>query len=180
MGKNLRYKTILANRKLLWTVAIAGLLVGLPASYMLVQYMKNPGDYYQLTINGIYRTIAYAFSVPTLALAYMSMFLLIATTTIGAKLLKPLTPVGKMAFTNYILHSVVGTIVFQSFSLNYIGKVGPVYYTLLAFIVFIFQIFISTLWFKYFEFGPVEWLWRSCTYGKAQPFIKIKADPSRQ
>jgi len=60
--------------------------------------------------------------------------------------------------------------------MNYIGKVGPVYYTVFAFIVFFVQIILSTIWLKYFEFGPVEWLWRSFTYGKVQPFKKIKAD----
>ena len=27
------------------------------------------------------------------------------------------------------------------------------------------------LWLKYFNFGPFEWVWRSLTYLKAQPFV---------
>ena len=27
-------------------------------------------------------------------------------------------------------------------------------------------------WLKYFNYGPVEWLWRSATYKKWQPFRK--------
>jgi uncharacterized protein len=177
IGKNLRYKSILANKKLLWSIVITGLFLGLPASYILVQYMENQSDYYQLTTNGIYRTIAYTFSVPVLALAYISLFFLLATSAAGSRILKLLTPVGKMAFSNYILHSIIGVVVFQSFALNYIGKVGPVYYTLFAFIVFFTQIIVSTLWLRHFEFGPVEWLWRSFTYGTRQPFKKTKNLP---
>jgi uncharacterized protein len=29
----------------------------------------------------------------------------------------------------------------------------------------------STLWLRYFRFGPLEWLWRSLTYWKRQPML---------
>jgi uncharacterized protein len=50
--------------------------------------------------------------------------------------------------------------------------VGPVYYTVFGILVFIFQIIFSTLWLRYFNYGPFEWLWRSGTYGKWQVFWK--------
>jgi uncharacterized protein len=50
--------------------------------------------------------------------------------------------------------------------------VGPVYFTLFGIAVFILQIIISTIWLSYFNYGPVEWLWRSATYKKWQPFKK--------
>ena len=54
------------------------------------------------------------------------------------------------------------------------GKFGPTAWTLYAFAVFIFQIFFSYTWLRFFNFGPVEWLWRSMTYKKWQPMRKTK------
>jgi uncharacterized membrane protein YeiB len=52
------------------------------------------------------------------------------------------------------------------------GQVGPVYLILFGILVFIVQIILSTTWLKYFNYGPVEWIWRSATYKKWQPFRK--------
>lgn len=77
-----------------------------------------------------------------------------------------------MAFSNYILHSVIGTIVFFGTGFGLVKEVGPVYYTCFGLLVFIGQIILSTLWLQYFNYGPVEWLWRSATYKKWQPMKK--------
>jgi uncharacterized protein len=171
MGRNGRYKQILANTKLLWTVAILGFVIGLPANYQLGRYMEDGGRaYYSLQQQGLYRTIVYALGVAPLACAFIASFFLLARTALGATVMSWLRPVGKMAFSNYIMHSIIGTFVFLPMGLGLMGKVGPVYYTLFALLVFIVQIFISKIWLHYFEFGPVEWLWRSATYNKKQQF----------
>ena len=35
--------------------------------------------------------------------------------------------------------------------------------------LWIFQLIISPIWLRHFYFGPAEWVWRSLTYGQAQP-----------
>lgn len=171
LGRNDRYKQLVANKKLLWMIAGVGLLIGLPANYQLAKLMET-GLYYRLKIEGFYQSIAYAFGVAPLALAYVSLFFLFAQTVIGKKITAVLQPVGKMAFTNYITHSIIGTLVFYGAGFGLAREVGPVYYTMLAFFVFIGQIIISTVWLKYFNYGPIEWLWRSATYKKWQPLTK--------
>ena len=171
LGKDDRYKQIIANTKLLWSIAIGGLILGLPCNYMLARYMEE-GKYYNLGMEGLYQTIVYAFGVAPLALAYVALFFLTARTSFGKKCVAILQPVGKMAFSNYILHSLVGCFVFYGFGFAMLHEVGPVYTTLFAFLVFIGQIIFSTLWLKYFNYGPVEWLWRSGTYGKWQKQVK--------
>jgi uncharacterized protein len=47
--------------------------------------------------------------------------------------------------------------------------VGTFYLTVFGIALFTLQIFISTIWLRYFNYGPVEWLWRSLTYWKMQP-----------
>ena len=173
VGRSDFYKNIFQHKKLLYWIIGGGLAVGLPANYYLAHYMSwYDQDYYGLKIKGLYQTIAYALGVVPLAMAYVGLFMLSFQTAAGKKILSPLAPVGKMAFSNYIMQSLIGNFVFLGAGLGYMGQVGPVYYTLFGIAVFIIQIILSTVWLKYFNYGPVEWLWRSATYKKWQPFRK--------
>jgi uncharacterized protein len=173
VGRSDFYKNILQHKKILYWVIATGLIVGLPANYFLARYMSNfEGDYYELKINGLYETIAYAFGVAELAMVYVAVFMLSFQTAAGKKILSVLAPVGKMAFSNYILQSLVGNFVFLGPGLGYSGQVGPFWYTILGIGFFIIQIILSTVWLKYFNYGPLEWLWRSATYKKWQPMKK--------
>jgi uncharacterized protein len=174
LGRSDFYRNITQHKKLLYWIIGGGLAIGLPANYFLAHYMSNHmGDYFQLKTKGLYQTIVYALGVVPLALAYVGLFMLGFQTSAGKKILSVLAPVGKMAFSNYIMHSLIGNFVFLGAGLGYMRQVGPVYYTLFGIGVFIIQIILSTLWLKYFNYGPVEWLWRSATYKKWQPMRKI-------
>jgi len=78
--------------------------------------------------------------------------------------------VGRMALTNYLTHSVVALIIFVL--LGYWGTLmrHQLYYIVLS--VWAVQLVTSPIWLRHYHFGPVEWLWRYLTYGKASPFRK--------
>jgi uncharacterized protein len=84
-------------------------------------------------------------------------------------LMKALANVGQMAFTNYLMQSIICTWFFYGYGFGYYGKLKfhEVYYVVL--IVWIFQLIVSSIWLTYFRFGPFEWLWRSLTYWRKQP-----------
>lgn len=167
------YRRIGQNRKTLCGVILAGIVIGLPANYFLARYMSyHADDYWNMGMNGFYQTIAYALGVVPLALAYVAVFMLFFQTGGGKRMLSPLAPVGKMAFSNYVMQTWVGILIFYPVGLGFMGKVGPVYYTLLGILVFLMQIVISAVWLRFFNYGPVEWLWRSATYKKWQPMKK--------
>lgn len=175
IGRSDFYKNIGQHKKLLYWIIGTGLVIGLPANYCLAHYMSwYNADYYTLKTKGLYQTIAYAFGVVPLAMTYVGLFMLSFQSAAGKKILSVLAPVGKMAFSNYIMHSLIGNYVFLGAGLGYIGQVGPVYYTLFGICVFIIQIVLSTIWLHYFNYGPIEWLWRSATYKKWQSFRKKK------
>jgi uncharacterized protein len=159
------------NKRLLWGIFLGGLLIGLPANYMMATMKETPG-YGQLTVHGLKQTIAYAFGVAPLALAYASLVALLYTTNTAKKYLNLLAPVGKMALTNYIMHTLIGIVAFTGlgFALN---PLGPAAWTILALCVFIVQIVLSTVWLTYFQYGPLEWIWRQLTYGKRLPLKKM-------
>ncbi len=173
VGRSDFYKNILQYKTLLYWIIGVGLTIGLTANYFLAYYMSNHmGDYWQLKTKGWYQTIFYALGVAPLAMAYVGLFMLAFQSITGKKILSVFAPVGKMAFSNYILQSLIGSYVFLGPGLGYFGEVGPVYYTIFGLLVFICQIILSTIWLKFFNYGPIEWLWRSATYKKWQPMIK--------
>ncbi|MBK7561499.1 MAG: DUF418 domain-containing protein [Chitinophagaceae bacterium] len=173
VGRSDFYKNLLQHKKLLYWIICMGLVIGLPANYYLGHYMTwYNNDYFNLKMKGLYQTIAYALGVVPLAMTYVALFMLSFQSAAGKKILSVLAPVGKMAFSNYILQSLTGNFVFLGAGLGYMGQIGPVYYTLFGIGFFILQIILSTQWLKYFNYGPLEWLWRSATYKKWQPMIK--------
>ncbi len=173
IGKTGYFSQLNKNPKILWWIVGVGFAVGLPCNYMLAVAMSEwKGTYENLKPEGLLRTIVYALGVVPLSLAYVSSLALFFRTGTGHALLMRLAPVGRMAFTNYISHSVISILLFWGVGLGYSGVLGPVAWTLFAILVYAFQIVFSTYWLKYFEYGPLEWVWRSLTYGKIQAFYK--------
>lgn len=88
---------------------------------------------------------------------------------------KALASVGRMALTNYLLHSIICTTLFYAYGFGLMGKVEIWQGIVLTIVIFILQIPFSKWWLSRFKYGPFEWLWRSLTYWKLQPF-KIAKD----
>ena len=82
-----------------------------------------------------------------------------------------LAPVGRMALSNYILQSMLGTLVFYGYGLGHWGlpRSQQVLYVLAVFAV---QMLLSRWWLSMFRFGPLEWVWRWITYGK-RPAMRV-------
>jgi uncharacterized protein len=93
-------------------------------------------------------------------------------TTSWKKILKPLQYAGRMALTNYLMHSFVGLILFSSIGFRLYETLSPSQTLAIAVFVFIIQILLSKLWLSYFKYGPLEWFWHCCTYKKILPIKK--------
>ena len=108
-----------------------------------------------------------------IALAYIGIIMLIVKSTKAIKCKSWFAAVGKMAFTNYILESLICTFIFYGHGLGFYGQVERKFQILIVFASWILILIISPLWLRYFKFGPLEWLWRSLTYWNIQPIRKI-------
>lgn len=80
--------------------------------------------------------------------------------------LTPFAAIGKMSLSNYLFQSVTATLIFYSYGLGLYGEMSLFEGTLLVFAIFVVQLLGSSIWLRYFSYGPVEWLWRLVTYGK--------------
>jgi uncharacterized protein len=87
-----------------------------------------------------------------------------------------LAPAGQMALTNYLSQTVISQLVFYGYGFNLIGRLEAARCIGLMTALFLLQVGLSHLWMARFRFGPVEWVWRSLTYGQRQP---LRREPPR-
>lgn len=80
-----------------------------------------------------------------------------------------LSAVGRMAFTNYILHTVVCTAIFYGYGLGLYAQTSRLEQTGIIALIWAFQLLVSPWWLERFRYGPLEWLWRCLTYGRRLP-----------
>jgi uncharacterized protein len=116
------------------------------------------------TLAGIGGVITYAFGVPALALGIIALVATLWQKDSWRTVLAFLAPVGRMALTNYLMQTVICVLLFYGYGFGLFGRFGAFASTLIALAIFLFQILISTLWLKYFSYGPMEWIWRQLTY----------------
>lgn len=95
----------------------------------------------------------------------------------SAWLLCALVAVGRMGLTTYLMQTVSGVLVFLGYGLGQVGKLGMAASIGIGLVFFAGQIPFANWWLSRFHYGPVEWLWRSLTYGKAQPWRKRSKEP---
>jgi len=107
-----------------------------------------------------------------MALAYACVLLLIWQRPRAEKALRPLAAAGRMALTTYLTQSIVCTLLFYSYGLGWYRRVGFSGVLVLTAVLFTLQMALSTWWLARFRYGPVEWLWRTLTYGSA-PVMRI-------
>src|SRR6185436_6572441 len=147
-----------------------GLVVGIPAA-MACTYFEIFQKHIPDPI-GLGHTFFYAISVVPLCLAYTSIICLRWIKKKGNSKLKVLAPMGRMALTNYLMQTIIGITIYYGVGIGFGGNIGPAIFIPIGLVVYAFQVLYSNLWFKYFNYGPSEWIWRMLTYGKRLKLLK--------
>lgn len=161
-GRRLVAGRLLDDRKLLKRVLLVGLVLGVPGNAIYVYGLATMDG---TALNGFTQDVGYALGVIPLALAYGAGFLLVWTR--AKAVLGVLVPAGRMALTNYLMQSLLGTGLFYGIGLGWFGYLTPIQILGLGLALFSGQVLFSTLWLRLFAQGPMEALWRRLTYGKA-------------
>lgn len=76
---------------------------------------------------------------------------------------------GRMALTNYLMQSVIGVLLYYGIGLGLGASLPLAGVELVALLIFIAQMILSSLWLRAFRYGPLEWIWRILTYGRYFP-----------
>lgn len=107
-----------------------------------------------------------------MTLIYIVLFVILYRKAKAEKWLLKLAPYGRMALTNYVAQSFLGTLLLYGWGLGYLDEISNTLAFSLAIILIIVQARVSKIWLKYYKYGPLEWLWRSLTFLKVFPMKK--------
>jgi uncharacterized protein len=147
-------------------MALIGYGIGIPLSVWFVwRNVQSNFDHVAMGFNGILYEPA---RIPV-CLAHVAVVMMV----VKAGCLRPITSrlaaVGQMALSNYILQSVICSTVFYGYGFGLFGTLQryQAYYVVLA--CWIVHLTWSPWWLRRYQFGPLEWCWRSLTYWQRQP-----------
>lgn len=144
--------------------------VGVAAAVLL--FAGAAGVFLPLELPAIARACMDKLAPILLAAGYGATILwLMEARPVRAWLLK-FAPLGRMAFTNYVMQSVVCALIFYGYGFGQFGRMPVAGAFALGIALYAAQLGMSTSWLRHFRFGPLEWLWRTLMYGKKQPMSK--------
>ena len=173
LGRTGVFKDIASHAKtiknvMLW--AIAGFLISIVITFATFATIAQPID--NTSLHFTFGMNFMDWVNICMATIILCGFLLLYKQENWRKRLAFFAPYGRMALTNYMLQSVIGTFIFFGWGLGYLGQIRFSYLFLLALLLIIIQSLLSKYWLKTFKYGPLEWLWRCGTYMKWQPLLR--------
>ena len=147
---------------------LAGYLIGLPLTIFSASdmYAHQFDPLYLMRVGGI----ANYWGSIMVAFGHIGLVMLVVKAGALRRLMTRFAAVGRMALTNYLMHSVILTTVFYGYGFGLYGSVPRFWQMGFVLAVIGLQLLLSQWWLSRYRFGPVEWLWRSLTYWKRQPF----------
>lgn len=155
------------SRRFYLIMMLAGYGVGLPlvgiGAYQAIQHRF---DVVYLFSGGMWYN---DFGSIPVALGHIGALILAYKAGAAAWLLRRLAAVGRMALSNYLMHTIICTTLFYGYGFGLFGKLDRVQLFGVVLAIWALQLWLSPIWLKHFRFGPAEWLWRTLTYGHAQP-----------
>jgi uncharacterized protein len=156
----------------IWTLLVC-YAIGFPlALYAWSNTIKFPNPVEFIESNP-YNIDIYIYPIQriVLALGHISLVVLLIRGEVFKGLFRALGAVGKMAFTNYILQTILCSLIFFGYGLGYFASLEYYELNFIVVSIWVLQLIISPLWLKHFRFGPLEWAWRSLTYWRRQSMV---------
>ena len=166
-----KWRVLTAERSLKFygLMALIGYAIGLSINYYELRTVLDSN----FSLLGFSQSnITYYWGRLFTAMGHVGLILIFCKLPILAWFKKSIAAVGKMALTNYLMHSVICMIVFTGVGFGLFGQLERHQLYYVVFSVWIFQMIVSPIWLAYFRFGPAEWLWRTLTYLEKQPMRK--------
>lgn len=162
--------TIERPPRLYWAMLFLGYAVGVAVNLLEARWIMG----HQFSaISFAQANISYDLGRLAMTIGHLGALLLFVRSGTLGWLRRAFAAIGRMAVTNYLLHSVVCGFLFIGLQWYNRLERHELYYVVFA--IWAVQLVISPLWLRYYRFGPVEWLWRSLTYLKRQPMRRTKA-----
>ena len=140
-----------------------GWAVGLPAN-VIAAWAFVHWSYLPPSVGALLGVAMQGVGIPMLALGYAATTGLLVVD--GRRFVTVFAPLGRMALTNCLMHSIICVTLSYGFGLALWWRIGASRAMAIAAAILVVQMPLSAGWLSRFRFGPVEWAWRRLTYGR--------------
>ncbi|MBA2355264.1 MAG: DUF418 domain-containing protein [Acidobacteria bacterium] len=156
-----------------WMVAL-GYGIGLSVNYLELRHVLG-ANFDVLARMKV--EVTYDLGRLAMTTGHLGLLMLFCNSGLLGWLQRRLAAVGQMALSNYVTHSIVCAVLFDGFGFGLYGQLQrhQLYYVVVS--IWCAQLVVSPIWLAHYRFGPVEWLWRTLTYGQWQPMRRRVARP---
>jgi len=110
--------------------------------------------------------IIYSLSNFAMLMVLVSGFILLYRKKRGERILGKLNPFGRMSLTNYVMQSILGSVIYYGFGFGLYQYTGATFSVLIGLVLFLFQMSFCKWWLKSHKQGPLEFLWHKATWFK--------------
>ena len=151
-------------------MVVLGYGIGLPINaYETSVIMGNEFSIESFNLSGA----TYSAGRLAMACGHVGVLMLVCKGGALSRLTRRLAAVGRMALSNYLAQTVFCVLLFYGVGLGLFGQLQRYQLLFVVAGIWIVQLLYSPAWLRTFNFGPVEWVWRSLTYWKRQPMRVI-------
>ena len=150
-------------------MAALGYLIGLSINYYEIHSIME-ANFSLLSFSKT--NITYDLGRVPVAIGHVGLIMLFCKSPILKWLKSSLAAVGKMALTNYVMHSVFAMFIFTGAGFGLFGTFQRYELLYIVLAIWVFQLIASSIWLNYYQYGPLEWIWRNLSYLKRHPFKK--------
>jgi uncharacterized protein len=172
LGLALYKRNVLSSQrsyKFYGLMVLLGYTIGLLVNYYEVSTIINEKFSYMSFSK---TNLTYDVGRVSIAMGHVGAIMLFCKSGVLPWLRRRLAAVGKMALTNYIMHSIICLFFFTGAGLGMFGKLERHELLYVVFSIWAVQLILSPIWLKHFHYGPMEWMWRNLSYQKIQPMKK--------
>ncbi|MFT5851381.1 MULTISPECIES: DUF418 domain-containing protein [unclassified Colwellia] len=156
------------HHKFFSLLAKVGLCVGIPLNVASILIIQHPAAAISVVLQGVGQTLFYIGQY-LLSAGYLGLVVCALNKQKWQQFFVAFSPMGQMALTNYLMHSVILTSIFYGYAGGQYGEISRAPQMLIVIAIIVTQIILSKWWLNRYRFGPMEWLWRSLTYKQMQP-----------
>jgi uncharacterized protein len=94
----------------------------------------------------------------------VSLFVVLFQNIATQKILNRLSPLGRMSLSNYVIQSIIGSIIYYGFGFGLYRYTGATFSLLIGIILFLIQLVFCRWWLKKHTYGPLEYIWHKATW----------------
>ena len=147
--------------------ALVGILTGLAGNVALAIWQVRDGfSGYSVFTSNIMWSMPFDFAMTVGFAALVMAWVQVSGPT---PLLARVAAAGRMAFTNYLMTSIIMTSIFYGYGLGLTGRLERAELFLVMLAMWALMLLWSKPWLDRFQYGPFEWLWRSMARLELQP-----------